>query len=54
MAIRATPMRVDITVEPSAPVPEFLVKRASSAVLDAQTDGIRQLALRINSSRHVE
>jgi Polyketide cyclase / dehydrase and lipid transport len=50
----STRMRVDVTVEPAAPVPEFLVKRASAAVLDAQTAGVRQLALRNNSSHHVE
>ena len=50
----STRMRVDVTVEPAAPVPEFLVKRASGAVLDAQTIGIRQLALRNNTSHHVE
>lgn len=50
----ATRVRVDITVEPAAPVPEFLIKRASAAVLDAQTTGIRQLALRNNSSHHAE
>jgi len=50
----ATRLRVDITVEPAAPVPEFLIKRASAAVLDAQTTGVRQLALRINSSHHAE
>ena len=50
----ATRVRVDITDEPAAPVPEFLVKRASAAVLDAQTTGIRQLALRNNSSHHAE
>ncbi len=50
----STRMRVDVTVEPAAPVPEFLVKRASGAVLDAQTTGIRQLALRSNTSHHVE
>jgi uncharacterized protein YndB with AHSA1/START domain len=50
----STRVRVDITVEPAAPVPEFLVKRASAAVLEAQTAGIRQLALRNKSSHHVE
>lgn len=51
---KSTRMRVDITVEPAAPVPEFLIKRASAAVLDAQTAGVRHLALRNKSSHHVE
>jgi Polyketide cyclase / dehydrase and lipid transport len=34
-------VRFDITVEPSGPIPAFVVKRASKAVLDATTKGLR-------------
>jgi uncharacterized protein YndB with AHSA1/START domain len=51
---QATRVRVDITVEPVPMVPEFLVKRASAAVLDASATGLRRLALRSNSSHHAE
>ena len=34
-------VRFDITVEPSGPIPAFIVKRASKAVLDATTEGLR-------------
>jgi uncharacterized protein YndB with AHSA1/START domain len=34
-------VRFDITVEPSGPVPGFIVKRATKAVLDAATEGLR-------------
>ncbi len=37
-----TRVRFDITLEPSAPVPEFLVKRARKAVLAAATEGLRK------------
>jgi Polyketide cyclase / dehydrase and lipid transport len=36
-----TRVRFDITLEPSAPLPEFLVKRARRTVLKAATDGLR-------------
>jgi hypothetical protein len=34
-------VRFDITVEPSGPVPDFVVKRASEIVLDGATQGLR-------------
>jgi uncharacterized protein YndB with AHSA1/START domain len=37
-----TRVRFDITLEPSAPLPEFLVKRARNKVLDAATEGLRR------------
>lgn len=37
-----TRVRFDITVEPSGPIPEFIVKRASKIVLSAATDGLRK------------
>lgn len=41
----ATNVRVDITVEPAAPLPHFLVKRASKAVLESATRGLRERVL---------
>jgi Polyketide cyclase / dehydrase and lipid transport len=35
-------VRFDITVEPSGPVPDFIVKRATKSVLDATTEGLRK------------
>jgi hypothetical protein len=35
-------VRFDITVEPSGPVPAFIVKRATKMVLDATTEGLRE------------
>lgn len=40
-AAKATNVRVEITVEPAAPLPHFLVKRASKAVLESATCGLR-------------
>ncbi|BBZ12223.1 SRPBCC family protein [Mycobacterium branderi] len=37
-----TRVRFAITVEPSGPVPEFLVKRASNIVLGTATEGLRK------------
>jgi hypothetical protein len=34
-------VRFDITVDPSGPVPGFIVKRATKMVLDATTEGLR-------------
>jgi uncharacterized protein YndB with AHSA1/START domain len=36
-----TRLRFDITLEPSAPLPEFLVNRARKRVLTAATEGLR-------------
>jgi uncharacterized protein YndB with AHSA1/START domain len=41
VAADKTRVRFDITLEPSAPLPEFLVKRARRAVLKAATEGLR-------------
>jgi uncharacterized protein YndB with AHSA1/START domain len=41
-----TRVRIDITVEPVVPIPEFLIRRACGGVLDAATTGLRELALR--------
>ena len=37
-----TRVRFDITMEPSAPLPEFLIKRAKRVVLQAATEGLRR------------
>ncbi len=37
-----TRVRFAITVEPSAPLPEFLVNRARKKILDAATEGLRR------------
>ncbi|WP_082929741.1 SRPBCC family protein [Mycobacterium sp. 1164966.3] len=34
-------VRFDITVDPSGPIPGFIVKRATKVVLDAATEGLR-------------
>ncbi len=38
----STRVRFDITVEPSGPIPEFLVRRASKVVLATATERLRQ------------
>ncbi len=37
-----TRVRFVITLEPSAPIPEFLINRARKKVLDAATEGLRR------------
>lgn len=41
-----TRVRFDITVDPSAPVPRFLLKRAKSIVLDTAIDRLRSRVTR--------
>jgi uncharacterized protein YndB with AHSA1/START domain len=41
-----TVVRIEITVEPAALIPDFLIKRASQVVLLAATDGLRRWVLR--------
>ena len=40
-----TRLRFDITLEPSAPLPEFLVNRARGRVLKAATEGLRDFVM---------
>ena len=47
-------VRVDITIEPAAPLPHFLVKRASKAVLDSATRGLRNRVLSAKSSNQTK
>lgn len=41
----STVVRVDITVEPDSFYPDFLIKRAGKAVIDAATEGLRRRVL---------
>jgi hypothetical protein len=41
-----TRLRFDITLEPSAPLPEFLVNRARKRVLQSATDGLRDFIMK--------
>ncbi|KDE99103.1 cyclase [Mycolicibacterium aromaticivorans JS19b1 = JCM 16368] len=41
----ATRVRFDLTLEPSTPLPHFLVKRAKKTVLIAATEGLRGFVL---------
>lgn len=40
-----TRVRFDITVEPAAPIPTFLIKKVSKTVLRAATEGLRSRVL---------
>ncbi len=40
-----TRVRFDITLEPTAPLPQFLIKRARKTVLNAATEGLRRRVL---------
>jgi uncharacterized membrane protein len=46
-----TRVRFDITVDPSAPIPQFLVKRAKKIVLHSATEGLRE---RVMNKTHAE
>jgi Polyketide cyclase / dehydrase and lipid transport len=46
-----TRLRFDITLEPSAPLPEFLVNRARKRVLKAATEGLRDFIVSRDRSR---
>ncbi|MGB6205869.1 SRPBCC family protein [Mycobacterium sp.] len=50
VGVDKTRVRFDITVEPSGPVPGFVVKRASEIVLDAATKGLRDQVIGIIGS----
>jgi hypothetical protein len=47
-------VRFDITVDPSGPVPAFIVKRASKMVLDATTEGLREWVAKKVAVQHGE
>jgi hypothetical protein len=42
-------VRFDVTLEPSAPLPEFLVNRARAKVLKTATEGLRDFVMTRNS-----
>jgi uncharacterized protein YndB with AHSA1/START domain len=44
----STVVRVDVTVEPDSLIPDFLIKRAGKALIDAATEGLRKRVLRTN------
>ena len=44
-----TRVRFDVTLEPSAPLPEFLVNRARAKVLKTATEGLRDFVMTRNS-----
>jgi hypothetical protein len=49
-----TRVRFEITLEPSAPIPEFLVNRARKKILYAATEGLRQrVMIAIGSDRSI-
>jgi uncharacterized protein YndB with AHSA1/START domain len=50
VGVDKTRVRFDITVEPSGPVPAFIVKRASEIVLDAATKGLRKQVIDVLGS----
>jgi hypothetical protein len=50
VGVDKTRVRFDITVEPSGPVPAFVVKRASKIVLDAATKGLREQVMGLIAS----
>jgi hypothetical protein len=43
-------VRVDITVEPDSLIPNFFIKRAGKAIIDAATEGLRNRVLRGKAS----
>jgi uncharacterized protein YndB with AHSA1/START domain len=49
-----TRVRFDITVEPSGPIPEFIVKRASNIVLNAATEGLRDRVMGVERAHPPE
>jgi hypothetical protein len=52
VGVDKTQVRFDITVEPSGPVPAFVVRRASEIVLDAATKGLcNQVAAIVGSDQ---
>jgi hypothetical protein len=50
VGVDKTRVRFDITVEPSGPIPDFVVKRASEVVLDAATKGLREQVMGVTGS----
>ena len=47
----STRVRFDLTVDLSAPVPGFLVKRGAKGLMDTATDGLRKRVLQIKGAK---
>lgn len=47
-----TRVRFDITVEPSGPIPAFVVKRASKLVLETATERLREQVMGALAAKH--
>ena len=45
-----TRVRVDLTVQPGGPIPDFIVRRTSRNVMDAAMNGLRDLVARGNDT----
>jgi phenylpyruvate tautomerase PptA (4-oxalocrotonate tautomerase family) len=54
VGVDTTRVQFDITLEPSAPLPEFLVNRARMTVLRAATEGLRKQVLAAQRPRRPE
>ena len=52
VGVDKTRVRFDITVEPAAPVPAFVVRRVSEIVLDAATQGLRDQVMAAQETEH--
>jgi len=54
VGVDKTRVQFDITLEPSAPLPEFLVNRARKTVVRAATEGLRKQVLAAQRARRPE
>lgn len=54
VGVDKTRVQFDITLEPSAPLPEFLVNRARKTVVRAATEGLRKQVLTAQRARRPE
>lgn len=48
--LEKTRVRFEVTLEPSAPLPEFLVSRARKKILNAATEGLRRRVMGVVGS----
>lgn len=46
-----TNVRFELTVEPSVPLPGFLIKRAAKGLMETATDGLRKQVLKVKKGR---
>jgi hypothetical protein len=44
-------VRFEITVDPSVPIPGFVLKRAMKGGLEAATDGLRKQVLKVKKGK---